>query len=339
VVDGSFSVHEETPMRRMLVPLAVLGLALTAGCGGKEAGNDAAGVKDPAAAAANAVAASDAKRQQAENLTADCMKQQGFQYVPYASAEVLQDSARFAGGLSVLEPADEVRKFRQKYGFAVFGRLVYPNDPAVAVPKVDPAKNPNNVIREGLDAGRRKAYDLALNGNFEETKGSVEEVEKKMKEEEAKGKKRGCANESYSKAFGDAEQNATDQKAKERAYQAFQTDPEAVAAAQKWADCLRGQGYKVEFTSPGEIDLAMATAAADGKLPAGPGENGDVKVPTGDSMTAAVGGSAPIPPAEAKAGLQREIKAALADLDCRTDYATLVRAKYAKVLIDGNGQG
>jgi len=326
-------------MRRLLVPLAVLGLALTAGCGDKEAGNDAAGAKDPAAAAANAAAETDTKRQQAENLTADCMKQQGFKYVPQVIEETREDVGRFAGGLSVLEPADEVRKFRQKYGFGVFGRLVYPNDPAVARPDVDPAKNPNNAIREGLDAGRRKAYDLALNGNFADLKGSDEEVEKKMKEEEAKGKKRGCASESYTKVFGDAEQNAAGQKAKERAYQAFQTDPEVVAAAQKWADCLRGQGYKVEFTRPGEIDLAMATAAVDGKLPAGPGEDGDVKVPNGDTMTAAVGGSASMAPAEAKAGLQREIKAALADLDCRTDYATLVRTKYAKVLTDGNGQG
>ena len=325
-------------MRRLLVPLAVLGLALTAGCSDQETRD--AGAEAPAGATTTTAAADrNQKQQQAENLVADCMKAQGFKYVPQVPADLRHDSGRFAGGLSVLEPEAEVRKFRQKYGFGVFGRLVHPNDPAVAIQGPDPAGSPNDTIRGGLDAARRKAYDAALQGTVTEFKGSDAEVERKQKAEVAAGKKLGCSREAYVKVFGDTESNAPAEQAREREYAAFQTDPQVVAAAQKWADCLRGQGYKVSSARPGEIDLAMASAAVDGKLPAGPEEDSGLPVPESDTMTAAVGGSASIAPAEAQAGLKREIKAALADLDCRTDYATLVRTKYAKVLLAHDGQG
>lgn len=325
-------------MRRMLVPLAVLGLALTAGCSDQEA-KDTADAGAPAGATTATAADRRQKQQEAENLVADCMKAQGFQYVAQVPEDIEQDSGRFAGGLSVLEPEAEVRKFRQKYGFGVFGRLVYPNDPAVAAQGPDRTESPNDAIRSGLDAGRRTAYDTALQGTVTEFKGDPAEVERKQKAEVAQGKKLGCAREAYVKAFGSTEVNAPAEQAREREYAAFQTDPQVVAAAQKWADCLRGQGYKVSSARPGEIDLAMATTAVDGKLPAGPEEDSGLPVPESDTMTAAVGGSASIAPAEARAGLKREIKAALADLDCRTDYATLVRTKYAKVLLAHDGQG
>jgi len=67
-------------MRRMLVPLAVLGLALTAGCSDQEAGDADAGA--PAGATTAAAADRNQKQQEAENLVADCMKAQGFKYVP-----------------------------------------------------------------------------------------------------------------------------------------------------------------------------------------------------------------------------------------------------------------
>jgi hypothetical protein len=314
-------------MRRLLVSLAVIGLALSAGCGDNKGGK---GTPDGGGARAGAPAAGadDAKKQKAENLIADCMKQQGFQYVPHVVVDTEPESVRFTGQLSVLEPADEVRKFREKYGFGVMSRLVYPDDPAIKAPDIDPAKNPNNAIRDRLDAGRRKAYDLALDGIVSsgadgKPKGDVIQP--------------GCSGKAYTEVFGDTTPDETTRKAQERAYTAFQTDPEVVAAAQKWSDCLRGQGYKLRYTRPGEIETDMAALAMDGRLPTGPGDS--AQVPTGGAATAAVAGAAPISADAAKAGLQREVKAALADLDCRTDYAALVRSKYAKVLKDGDGKG
>jgi hypothetical protein len=317
----------------MLVPLAVLGLALSAGCGDKDAGTGAAG---PAGAAGptGAAAHSDADVEQVryENLVADCMKKQGFRYAPRPPLPMGDDDqGRFTGPASVLEPADEVREFRQKYGFGVFARLVYPNDPAVAVPDIDPAKNPNNAIRDGLDPARRKAYDLALQGAAD-----VQTDEDKARKKADSGPQ-GCSGEASEQVYGPATRDEADSKAAERAYAAFQTDPDAVAAAQKYADCLRGRGYRVRSARPGEVESSMSEAAMDGNLPAEGPDGG--KVPTGGAATAAVAGAAPVEPEVARAGLEREIKAALADLDCRTGYAALVRAKHAKTITAGRGQG
>ncbi|MCA2218650.1 hypothetical protein [Jidongwangia harbinensis] len=323
-------------MRRVLVPLAALSLAFVAACGDKDSGSAeadadrAAGA--PGATGAASVSEIDAQQREFENLVADCMKKQGFQYVPRPLETGNSDLGRFTGRSSMLESTEEVRKFRQKYGFGHYSRLVYPNDPAVTVQVMDPSTNPNNKIREGLDPARRKAYDLALEGA---------KADPKLTEDEAKKKKdlkaQGCHGEASVKVYGDGTEEEVSTKEAERAYRAFQTDPKVVAAAQKYADCLRGKGYKVDSARPGEVDEAMSMAAVDGKLPMD--DSTGAKIPTGGAATAAVGGSAPVSPEVAKAALEVEIKAALADLDCRTDYATLVRTKHAKAMSDGIGVG
>jgi hypothetical protein len=325
-------------MRRVLVPLAALSLALVAACGDKDSGS-AEGADRPGGAPGATGAASegqvDAKQRDMENLVADCMKKQGFQYVPRLIPRGNNDLNRFTGSSSVLESTEEVRKFRQKYGLGHYARLVYPNDPAVAEPVMDPSTNPNNKIREGLDPARRKAYDLALEGPAEKADPKLTEDEAKRKQEDTKPE--GCHAEASVKVYGDGTPDEATVKAAERAYRAFQTDPKVVAAAQKYADCLRGKGYKVESARPGEIDQAMSVAVVDGKLPVDDATG--AKIPTGGAATAAVGGSAPVSPEVAKAALAVEIKAALADLDCRTDYATIARTKHAKAVADGIGVG
>jgi len=310
-------------MRRVLVPLAALGLALVTACGGPDA-------EPEPVAAAPAAADTRTKLQQMENIVADCMKQQGFQYVPNPPAAGDDNQGRFTGPLSVLESPNDVRAFRAKYGFGVFARFVYPDDPAVVTPKADRADDPNAAIRAALDPARRKAYDLALNGNQEAVKGSAG-LEKVTGEP-------GCGGKASIEVFGDGAPDEAAAQAAERAYTAFQTDPEVVAAAQKYADCLRGQGYKVTTTRPGEVEDVMNSAAIDGELPAQPGANG-AKMPVAGAVTAAVAGDTTMDPEAAQAGLQAEIKAALADLDCRTDYALIVRTKHATTVAARNGQG
>ena len=132
-------------MRRVLVPLAALGLTLVTACSGQDA--------EPGAGATTAAAANHQAQQQGmQNFVADCMKKKGFQYVPQVAAtgEDRRGVGRFTGPRSVLESPNEVRAFREKYGFGVFAQMVYPNDPAVAVRRKDPADNPNTAIREAL---------------------------------------------------------------------------------------------------------------------------------------------------------------------------------------------
>lgn len=308
-------------MRRVLVPLAALGFTLLTACGGQDAGPAAGGAPSPAADP-------QAQQQEMENLIADCMKKKGFQYVAHVAAtgEGQLGVGRFTGPSSILESPNEVRAFREKYGFGVFAAMVYPNDPAVVIVKSN-AVNPNTAIREALDPARRQAYDLALNGDQEGVKGE-RGLEKVTGEP-------GCGGEASIKVYGEGRTEAATEDV-ERDYAAFQTDPEVVAAAQKYADCLRGQGYKVTTTRPGEIEETLNNAAMDGGLPAQAGPNG-VKVPVGGAFTAAAAGEAELDPEVARAGLQAEIKAALADLDCRTDYALVVRTKHAGVVAARNG--
>jgi len=319
---------------------AVLGLgALLAGCGAAPStGSSTTGTTTSTAAPTQSgpdintpEGRAEADSIKFENLMADCMKAAGFQYVPHPQ-HYTQPAGNVAGKDPATVPYDVLKTYRQKYGYGyLYASDVYPNDPNV-VQAYRPDQNPNNAIREGLDPARRKAYDLALEGVTDPG------FDHKGTSNGKKGDvtKPGCAAKAGTQVYGDTKPDEAGQKAKERSWSAFQTDPEAVAAAQKWADCLRGRGYKVEFTRPGEIETALASMAMDGKLPAGPGA--PAGVPTEGAVTAAAGGGNAVPPAAAQAGLQLEIKAALADLDCRTDYATLVRTKYAKVLRDGDGK-
>jgi hypothetical protein len=265
--------------------------------------------------------------QEVENRTADCMTEKGFRYVPFVEPITRDELGRFAGPPSVLESPNDVRAFREKYGFGVFAKLVHPDDPVLSPPAV---RNPNSAVRDALDPARRQAYDDALNGSGDYPKTEAARRNSTWKP--------GCSARAWTEVFGDGKHDEAASKDARRAYAAFQTDPEIVAAAQEYADCLRGRGYEVITTRPGQIEGAMSEAAMDGRLPARTGPDG-AEVPVGGAVTAAVAGDTKLSVDEARAGLQAEIKAALTDLDCRTDYAILVRSKYAAVVAAGSGRG
>lgn len=282
-------------MRRLAVSGAVLSLLLIAGCNGADtdpvAGSGTAAKQQGAPApqdTTDPVAQLDAASIKAENMVADCMKKKGFQYVPRPSSYATeQDMAmKYAGPSSVLEPPEQVRAFRAKYGFGgPAAQQAYPKDPMLAQPgPPDPSKNPNNAIREALDPARQKAYDKAMDGVGRKDPKPGDDI--------------GCGGEAAQKYYGGGEKEQ-DQVSRARQYRQFQTDPATVAAAQKYADCLKGKGYQIASAQPGKVEGEMVQAAM------------------------------------AETVLTRDIKAALDDLDCRTDYAALVRSKWAKVVTAG----
>jgi hypothetical protein len=311
--------------RNAIVPLAALSLVVLAGCGGgADTSQQSSGAAGTESNARTKVSAAEAKRHEMERLIADCMKKEGFQYIPDLRTMDGEDNAtRFGGETSVLVPADEVRTFRQKYGFGAFARLVFPNDPVLKQYVMDPTKpGPNTPIVNAMDPAKRKAYDLALHGTADGSE--------KIPDPGTTG----CSGAAAEKVWP-AGRNDTgkEQAANQRAYEKFQTDPAVVAAAQKYADCLRDKGYKVTSTQPGQVAMSLymdALRAAERANPA--------SAPIGESG-AQPAGSAPITAEAAKEGLQKEIKAALADLDCRGDYAQIARTKYADAVANGGGAG
>ncbi|GAB2943411.1 hypothetical protein GCM10027280_35150 [Micromonospora polyrhachis] len=238
-----------------------------------------------------------AKRQKAENLLADCMKKKGFQYVPRTLEVNRSRTDDFTGASSLLQPADTVRPLREKYGFAIFAEAVYPGDPVITRPDPNPDANPNNKIYGELSAAQQKAYDEAL--------GTDGKSGKKIP---------GCADEAYGATFGNS--GSGDAAAASREWDKFRSDPKVVAAAQKYGDCLRGRGYRITSSEPGLIEQAAAETVL-ARMPAG--------------------GVASMSVEKAKAELVKEVKAALDDLDCRGDYAEIVRTKYPKVVQGGAG--
>ncbi|WP_127501621.1 hypothetical protein [Actinoplanes solisilvae] len=289
-------------MRRLTLILTSVTLAALAGCGGAGDAEDA----ETAAATPGVTqdTGQDSAQLKAENMTADCMKRKGFRYVPH-TLDFGDDNgqAKFAGMSSIVEPADQVRAFRAKYGFGGFSQIVYPNDPAVKQPEVDPAKNPNNAIRDALDPAQQKAYDAALHGAGG----------KGAKAGPPKGDP-GCANEAAAKYYGSGP-SKDEQAAAAREFGKFKNDPAVVAAVGKYASCLKEKGYPVNAPQPGMIEQSMFSDAITKFSNAG-----QVDVAT------------------AKQALGIEIKAALDDLECRTDYAVLARAKGIAV-VQGGGVG
>lgn len=284
------------------------GASTSAGSAG--AGADAAG-RAPAAAEGPRTLDADVAY---ENQIADCMKQQGFTYVPHPFVTPPADDpvSVNAGPASLLQPESDVRRWRQKYGFGIAARLVYPDDPQVAVPAQPP--DPNKAIVAGLDPAQQAAYNVALVGTespdgFAGSKAGEKAVAVPPQvTDSCQGKAQQVRDRAVAAQAGDGQ----DPQKKAAAHQTvvrFENDPAVVAAAKTYASCLQTRGYRLDTTTPGQIENAL-------------------------SMRTDLGGD-PAPGAASAAAQQelaQEIRRALDDLDCRAPYAEVVQADYPDIL-------
>jgi hypothetical protein len=246
-----------------------------------------------------------------ENLIADCMKAQGFQYTAHPMSYP-DPGDTGAVGDPTQASYDKLKQYRQKYGYAIYGRDVYPTDPAVGYTPSTP--NPNNAIRDGLDQARRDAYDKALNGDF--VKGGVKAGSKPP----GANADSGCSGKASAEIYPPSDQQKKD-PAKEAEYkqlvQAFQTDPEVLKAAKDYGDCLRRAGFQVPSTKPGVIESTVQQIVLK--------ERSDKP----EKIDAAA----------AQQGLQTEIQKSLTDLECGKDYLRLAKPHMEKILSSDGGNG
>lgn len=161
------------------------------------------------------------KGQQLESFKADCMKQQGFKYVAYVQhlsyANTEEDRRRRAGDYSAM------LKYRQKNGFGIFSRLVYPE--AIAPPE----PNPNDAIVSRLSPDQADAYVDARTSCF--SKAAKQVLGRNLKSE----------NDYFEQADRRSQQLMTGR---------LDSDPELVELASGMADCLKAKGYAVDRTTP-----------------------------------------------------------------------------------------
>jgi hypothetical protein len=308
-------------MYRALPGIAILSVALITGCGGPKTGDTATDKNDSASSAVKDTTTQELNDAQlkVENEIADCMKKQGFTYVPNPFIAESNDLPlmRYGGSPSYLQSDSDVRKWREKYGFGLTSALVYPNDPQVAEDS-DEGKNPNAAIVDKLDPARRDAYRKALTGS---TDGNGYEPKTDSKKKNAAELQANSDNSCQGKA-GRADQDqveakeASRKKSNHQIVLKFQNDSAVVSAVKEYGNCLKERGHKVALSNPLPRNvLDGVTRDFLAPLEAAP-----------DSINA-------------KEELVKEVKLALDDVDCRTSYAKIVRTKYPQVVAAENTEG
>src|SRR6185503_3243029 len=211
--------------RLPLLLLAVLAATLVVGCGGDEKKNEVPTELEEQLGFSRLGIME--RQSQVENKTRDCMKAQGFDYVPidpFAQQQALTGKAR-----------QSEEDFIKDFGYGIstlFGRGSQSADP-------------NDKIRATLSTADRAAYDRTLYGDnpvtFSEAVDSGDFSELG-----------GCTKQATYAVFGGgAVLNQLVGKLDELDERIAQ-DQRMIKAQQKWADCMSGKGFRYE--EPDAID-------------------------------------------------------------------------------------
>jgi hypothetical protein len=294
-----------THARRHLPVLAAAAIAAIAfaGCGGD----------DPAAAPDTPVELEDqlgfsesgvAERQsRVEGRIRDCMKAQGFDYVP---VDPLAQRAALTGKARMTD-----EEFLEQFGYGIstlFGRGTAQSDP-------------NERYRTSLGPADRAAYDRAL---FGDNPGLTfaEAIDN-----DAATELGGCTKKATEAVFGGATVLATLQGKFDELEERINQDQRMVRAVEKWSACMAERGYRYE--EPEEIDTDLIKRF---KAIVGSGTQAGATSPADPQATYDRG---------ALAALQREeVKIARADLACEkreiTPVELEVRPQYEDSFRDRN---
>jgi hypothetical protein len=219
------------PLRLFIGPSVVLAAILVAGCGGGDKSSEPPQEVEEQLGLSLSGTGSMERQTQVEGRIRDCMSAQGFEYTPvdpFARQQAITGKARMS---------DE--EFLKQFGYGIstlFGRGNTQSDP-------------NDRIRKNLPAQDRAAYDRALGGDnpgvtFAEAldTGDFSELG-------------GCTKQASEAAFGGgALLTALVGKLDELDERIVQ-DQRMVRATEKWAACMRDQGYRYEDSDQIDEDL------------------------------------------------------------------------------------
>ncbi|MEV0584257.1 hypothetical protein [Nonomuraea sp. NPDC050310] len=276
-------------------PVLPLLLLVVTGCAaGAPAGT--AGGPAPASPSATATAKSlEEQERAAEEWKAACMKRKGFRYVPFVPKRPkTADAAKLDNG-----DYEATKRYRAKYGFHAFAALVMPKDP-----QANPASmyddNPNDKITSKLSESQAASYFKASEKCFVE----------RVKAETGKTVKGYVDHsEQYSKAWEAVTARLLD------------GDARLADLAVAYADCLKGQGIKVTSAKPSKIGRAASDLIFDELWALGKKQYPKATMNYMPRMT----------PEEAKPYFAKEVRTALADLDCGREFDEAARPKQKEV--------
>jgi hypothetical protein len=266
------------------------GLAGLSGCGGGKAGaskNDQSleeqiGIDDDGIRL---------KQTTAENLVRDCMKTQGFDYVP--QDPVAQQAALVgAQGMS----KDD---FEKQYGYGITTLYEQRHQQAVA--------GPNRAIRDSLSEADRKAYDTALHGD-DPTATFAEALD--TGDYSRLG---GCIKTATDQVFGGADVLQSLSAKLDELDQKMRADSRMVKAVKEWSACMREQGFD-GLTEQEEVDAVLKKKLEE------------VVGPPGD-LAGAGGAEADYDKAALAALQKEEVAMVTADTECEDEHVESVEDK------------
>jgi hypothetical protein len=225
-----------------------------------------------------------------EQLTRDCMREQGYEYVPLevsASDLADDDDESGIGGQWELPSAE----FAEQYGYGMFTR----DDDATEF------ETPNDALLATMSDSEQAAWDEALYGRFDEATG--ESVTP------------GCSGEAMVAVYGDT--GSTDEEFEallveiDALYARVDTDPRVAEASRIWADCMADAGYPGLSAPTDALDLVQLRfdqLAAGATFPE-EAVNGDEPLILGDESV--------LTPADRQELRAYEIAVATADYACQ----------------------
>jgi hypothetical protein len=161
------------------------------------------------------------KQTAAENLIRDCMKQQGFDYVPQDPAA---QQAALVGGRNLSK-----EDFEKEFGYGITTLFEQRRQLAVA--------GPNKAIRDSLTEADRKAYDTALHGD------DPSATFAHALDTGDYGDLGGCIKQATDKVFGGAELLSTLSERLDELDQKIRADARMVEAVKYWSTCMRQKGF------------------------------------------------------------------------------------------------
>ncbi|MEA2589495.1 MAG: hypothetical protein QOH66_2422, partial [Actinomycetota bacterium] len=174
-----------------------------------------------------------ARQAKAETLIRDCMKAQGFDYVPLNPAE----QQATLTGVHGMSEAD----FNKQFGFGI--TTLYDKQTGAAV-------GPNEKIRSELDAAGRAAYDKALRGEHTDAdfQTAVDNGDY--------SRLGGCTKTAAEQVFGGLENLATLNTKLEELAEKILADKRMVAAVADWSKCMADAGY-ADLHYQDEVDAVL----------------------------------------------------------------------------------
>src|SRR5256714_10275898 len=276
--------------------LVAVGLACTlaglAGCGGGKA--DAA--KDDKRLEQQIGIDDDGirlKQTNAENLMRDCMKAQGFDYVPQDPAA---QQAALVGGQGMSKEA-----YEKQVGYGITTLFEQRRKLAVA--------GPNKAIRDSLSEADRKAYDHALHGD-DATATFTDALDRGDY-----SRLGGCIKTATDQVFGGADVLQSLSAKLDELDQKMRADARMVKAVKDWSACMREKGFD-GLAEQEDVDAVLKKKLEEIVGPAGEGSGTD-------------GAAAEYDKAALAALQKEEVAMVKADTECEEEHVEKVEGKVA----------